>query len=144
MVINYVWIYTGLGAALVALALFVIALNSMPAKSSAIDANLATCHAFPNRSTERVKETSRLTIFIPKELYPNQNGLLNFQTASGTASAGYISNAGAPGSAYGSNAWCYATYYEFEGDGEVDLTATSSRFGVPDYKVRFLVAPQDP
>ncbi len=103
------------------------------------DAQLAACHAYPNGSTQQVTETSRLTIYLPKALYPNQNGLLSFTTASGTAKAGWVSNAGLPGSSYGATADCFATYYDFEGSGVVDLVATSSVPSMPEYVVHFSV-----
>ena len=103
------------------------------------DAQLAACHAYPNGSTERIAETSRVTIYLPRALYPNQNGPLTFSTESGTAKAGWISNAGPAGRSYGATAGCFAAYYEFNGSGVVDLMATSSLPGVPAYIVHFSV-----
>ena len=102
-------------------------------------AALAACNAYPNGSTQIVAETSRLTIFLPKSTYPNQSSLLSFATASGTAAAHWISNAGPVGSSYGSSSDCHAYYYEFDGRGEVDLTAMSSVTDVPPYIVHFIV-----
>ena len=103
------------------------------------EAKLAACKAYPNNSTQNIVTTSRLFIYLPKDIYPNQSSLLAFKTASGTATAGWISNAGLAGQSYGATADCWASYYEFDGVGEVDLVATSSVAGVPDYLVHFTV-----
>ncbi|NNM83977.1 hypothetical protein HKL94_02060 [Candidatus Parcubacteria bacterium] len=115
--------------------------NAPQAATTSYDAQLATCHAYPNNSTQRVTESSRLTIYLPKALYPNQSGLLSFTTASGTAKAGWVSNAGLPGRSYGATSDCFATYYEFNGSGVVNLMATSSVPSVPEYVVHFSVEP---
>jgi len=130
------------GALLLARVVLFSGHGGIPATS--YDAQLAACRSYPNGSTQAVAETSRLTITLPKAMFPNQNGLLTFTTASGTATAGYISNAGEPGSSYGATTGCFATYYEFDGEGEVDLIATSSVQGVPEYRVRFEVSPANP
>jgi hypothetical protein len=105
-------------------------------------AKLAVCKAFPNDSKQNVFETTRLTIKLPKDVFPGQEGnQLKFKTVSGTATAGWISNAGPMGHSYGVTAECWAYYYEFEGNGEVDLTATSSNKSTPNYLVRFIVGP---
>ena len=129
-----------------AVAYFVLPkISSQPEKNGPVNttAELAACGSYPNGSSQSVTETSRLTIKLPKGLYPNQGGFLPFKTASGTATAGWISNAGPAGESYGATADCFAYYYEFDGAGEVDLRATSSIAGVPDYTVRFLVTAQD-
>ncbi len=102
---------------------------------------LAACGSYPNGSVQDVIETDRIAIKLPKGLYPNQSGYLPFTTASGTAKASWVSNAGPVGAAYGATSDCWAWYYEFDGRGEVDLKATSSVAGVPEYDVRFMVAP---
>jgi hypothetical protein len=105
-------------------------------------AKLASCKAFPNNSTQNVIETTRLSINLPKDVYPGQeDNRLEFKTVSGTATAGWISNAGPVGQSYDATADCWSYYYEFDGNGEVDLTATSAIKGVPDYFVRFIVGP---
>lgn len=105
-------------------------------------ARLTACNAYPNNSTQDVIETTRLSIKLPKDIYPGQkDNKLEFKTASGTATAGWISNAGPPGKSYGATANCWAYYYEFDGNGAVDLTATSAIKDMPDYFVRFIVGP---
>lgn len=105
--------------------------------SAAYASALAACGAYPDGSVQDVVETSRLVIKLPKGLYPNQSGLLTFKTASGAATAGWISNAGPAGESYGASSDCWAWYYDFEGRGEVDLIATSSIAGVSDYVLHF-------
>ncbi len=105
-------------------------------------AQLASCKAIPNDSKQNVFETTRLTIKLPKDVFPGQQGKeLKFITVNGTAKAGWISNAGPMGQSYGATANCWAYYYEFEGNGEVDLVATSSMKGIPSYLVHFIVGP---
>lgn len=108
-----------------------------PSGASAYDRALAACNAYPNGSTQHATDTSRLMIYLPKELYPVAP--LNFMTVSGTATAGWISNAGPMGEAAGATDKCAAYYYEFNGTGEVDLNATSSVKSVPGYTVHFMV-----
>lgn len=115
--------------------------NTQGGDTAALTSALSACNAYPNNSTQHMTETSRETIYLPKNLYPNQGGLLSFNTATGTATAGWISNAGPVGNSYGATANCWAYYYEFDGTGQVDLTATSSVADVPDYVVHFTVGP---
>ena len=102
---------------------------------------LAACGAYPNNSTQSFIETDRETIKLPKDIYSPPDNKLTFTTASGTATAGWISNAGLAGESYGATATCWSYYYEFDGVGTVDLTATSTVKGMPDYLVHFVVAP---
>ncbi|HUW77578.1 MAG TPA: hypothetical protein VMV52_02370 [Candidatus Nanopelagicaceae bacterium] len=105
-------------------------------------AKLASCKAFPNDSKQNVFETTRLTIKLPKDIYPGLAGSqLKFKTVNGTATAGWVSNAGPMSQSHGVTANCWSYYYEFDGTGEVDLTASSSIKGIPNYLVRFIVGP---
>lgn len=117
-------------------------LKAIPS-SSAIsdDGKVLLCGGLPNGSTEKVKETSRLFINIPKEAYPDRDHNLNFKTVKGNATAGWISNAGPYGEAFESISECWSYYYEFDGTGEVDLKVKNALQGRPDYLVRFIVAP---
>jgi hypothetical protein len=118
------------------------AMTSTKKSSPDLAAKFASCNAIPNNSTQHVIETTRLTIKLPKDVYLGQEGnRLEFKTVSGTAAAGWISNAGPIGQSYGASADCWSYYYEFDGNGEVDLAATSSIKGIPDYFVRYIVAP---
>ncbi len=115
--------------------------KTLPGTPTMYEAQLAACGAYPNNSTQDVTETSRLTIHLPRALYAKGNTPLSFRTASGTATAGWISNAGPMSNSYGATTDCAAYYYEFEGDGEVDLVAASSVENTPDYLVHFIVHP---
>lgn len=108
---------------------------------AAYNSELAACGAYPNNSTQSVIETGREAINLPKDIYSPPDNQLTFTTASGTATAGWISNAGAAGESYGATATCWSYYYKFDGEGTVDLTATSAIKGMPDYLVHFVVAP---
>lgn len=121
---------------------FISGIDNRSNASAAYNNALASCRAYPNGSTQQIAETSRVIVYLPKALYPNQAGLLSFRTISGTAKADWISNAGLPGQSYGASSNCFAYDYEFDGAGEVDLTATSSIASAPNYSVRFLVASQ--
>ena len=98
-------------------------------------AQLASCHSDPNGSTFQTRDTIRRFITIPRAIY--QDG--EFVKISGTAFAGYISNGGLPGYAVDGNADCWSTYYEFEGQGEVDSVAKSVLPEAPDYILHFTV-----
>ena len=93
------------------------------------EAKLASCHSDPNGATVEVRETTRRFIVLPKAIYPFDPYAHYFVTVSGNAMAGYISNGGPPGNAYGSTPDCWSTYYEFAGSGEVDLKAKSELAG---------------
>ena len=94
----------------------------------------------PNDSVQRVKETSRMFINMPKDSYP-KDIFHSWTTVAGNATAGYISNGGLPGEGLDAIPGCWSTYMEFDGSGEVDLRVKSVVEGVPDYFVRFIVSP---
>ncbi len=97
------------------------------------DGKILICGGIPNGSRENVKETTRLFINLPKDIFPDKENNLRFKTVSGNATAGRISNAGPYGEAFSGNNDCWSYYYEFDGKGEVDLTAN------PNYHVRFVI-----
>ncbi len=99
---------------------------------------LSACNAIPYKSTQEVAETTRLFINLPKSIYPKDMSAY-FTTVSGNATAGYVSNGGLPGEAFEATPKCWSTYYEFDGNGEVDLRVKSTRKDMPDYFVRFFV-----
>ncbi len=117
--------------------------NDQNSAAISYEGDLAACDAYPEGSTQTIPETSRLTIYLPRDLYPNQERLLTFETATGTATAGFVSNAGPVAHSYGATNDCFAYYYEFDGQGVVDLVATSSAPGTPTYRVHFIVTPTD-
>ncbi len=94
----------------------------------------------PNNSIQHVKETSRIFINMPKDLYP-KDLQYSWTTVAGNATAGYVSNGGLPGEAEGATPECWSTYVDFGGNGEVDLRVKSTVDGVPNYVVRFIVSP---
>jgi hypothetical protein len=94
----------------------------------------------PNNSVQNVKETSRMFINMPNDLYPKDISR-SWTTVTGNATGGYVSNGGLPGEAVGALPGCWSTYVDFEGNGEVDLRVKSTVADVPDYFVRFIVGP---
>ena len=104
------------------------------------------CDAFPNNSVQDVIETQRLFINLPRNSYlVNDSGSdenFHFVTASGTATALYISNGGPWGESMHATPECWSTYFEFDGSGEVDLRVKSALKNMPDYMVRFIVRGQ--
>ena len=102
-----------------------------------VDKRLSECGSFPNGSTQRVTETTRMFINIPKDAYPD----VNVGVASHGATVGVVSNGGPYGYALGAdqkpNCWSY--YFEFNGVGTVDLSSKGASSTVPDYVVHFIV-----
>lgn len=109
-----------------------------PKTTVALDEALAACDSLPNNSIAQVTQTSRMFIKLPESFYP-KDVRSYFATASGNATAGYVSNGGLPGEAMGAPGGCSSTYFDFEGTGEVDLRVKSLRAGTPDYFVKFIV-----
>ena len=121
--------------------------DALPAESQ-----LLLCAGIPNNSVMVLPETTRLFINLPKDVFPDKNNNLKFTAvaASGNAQANWISNAGPYGEAFGAlqpgdssqSIDCWSYYYELDGTGELDLTATGAPVsGVPgmNYFVKFLV-----
>ncbi len=121
--------------------------QSSAATSPAHDA-FAACGALPNGSLQNVVETTRLFINLPRKDYLVSDSAddrsFQFVTASGTATALYISNGGPWGEGFDATPACWSTYFEFDGNGEVDLKVKSAVNGAPDYLVRFLVKGSPP
>jgi hypothetical protein len=99
---------------------------------------LAACGSRPNGSTVELVPTRRTFIMLPRNDYVLDGRL--FVPVSGDASGGWISNAGLPGQAFGATDACWQTYYELDGEGQVDFRAKSARVGVPDYVLHFMVS----
>lgn len=98
----------------------------------------SACEPKLNNSVQHVRETTRMFINVPKELYPKE--VFRYAaTVSGQATMGWISNAGLPGEAFAGSPECWSTYVEFDGQGEVDLRIPNLLTGVSDYYVRFIV-----
>jgi len=96
----------------------------------------------PNGSVYETRQTGRFFVRLPKDIYPFED--LEFVTVSGDATAGWISNAGLPGQAYGSSPTCWSSYYELIGTGQLDITVKSAMEGVPNYSVRFNLSDSNP
>jgi hypothetical protein len=105
------------------------------------DGKVLLCGGMPNGSTQNIIENTRLLINLPKDVYPDKEHNLQFKTASGNATSGYIPNGGFPGLAWEATPECWSYYNEFDGNGEVDLTVKSGMKNAPDYVVRFIVSP---
>lgn len=100
---------------------------------------MIACDAVENGSIKEVKQSSRMFIKLPRDIYTETNILPHFKTLNGNATVGYVSNGGQPGDALDANAHCSSTYVEFNGIGVVELNVPSSMKGMPDYSARFLV-----
>lgn len=109
--------------------------RAVPAQS--FGDQLAACGGLPNGSTQVATDTSRVFINLPKDVFPDKDHALSFATASGTAKALWVSNAGPYGQAFEATPDCWSYYYEFDGPGVIDLTAS----GTKPYTVRFDVRP---
>ena len=117
-----------------------IALAANEKKLPDLATKLVACDAFPNNSVQKIIETTRLKIKLPRYIYLHQQGSpLVFRTVNGNAQPLWISNAGPIGNAVGSTKECSVYYYEFDGTGEVDLSLKSSNNGTPNYFVRFII-----
>lgn len=110
---------------------------------------LAYCGSIPNGSTLTVVATTRLFIFLPKDIYPN----LKLDVTSRGATAGAISNAGADGYAQSRDAKpdCWSHYFEFDLSnkgksriGRVDISSKSAFKTVPNYLIHFKVVIDPP
>ena len=118
-------------------------LQALPSSSTiSDDGKVLLCGGMPNGSTQNIRETTRLFINLPKDIYPDKEHNLQFKTASGNATASWVSNAGPYGEGYGAegNPDCWSYYYEFDGSGEVDLTVKNATKDAPNYYVRFIVS----
>jgi hypothetical protein len=110
-----------------------------PLNTISTEEKILLCGGIPDRSTQNIVETTRLFINLPRDAYPNKEHNLQFKTISGDMTAGWISNAGPYGEAFESNSDCWSYYYEFDGNGEIDLTVENAIKSIPDYFVRFVV-----
>jgi hypothetical protein len=118
-------------------------LRALPSSSTiSDDGKVLLCGGIPNGSTQNIMDTTRLFINLPKDIYPDKEHNLQFRTASGNATASWVSNGGPYGEGYGAegNPDCWSYYYEFDGSGEVDLTVRNATKDAPEYHVRFVVS----
>jgi len=103
------------------------------------DAAGSASQPIPNNSIQYVKETSRVFVNMPKDLYP-QDLQSSWTTVAGKATAGSVNEPGY-GESVAATPSCWSSYMDFEGSGEVDLHVKSIVEGVPDYFVRFIISP---
>jgi len=108
------------------------------AKNNNIDDKLMQCGSIPNGSTVTLWSTSRKFINLPKDIFPDKDNNLQFKTINGNATAGRMP-AVVVGEDLESTEKCWSYRYDFEGEGEIELTATSPIKNIPDYKVYFIV-----
>jgi|GEM_PF-1797879 hypothetical protein len=105
------------------------------------DQKMQACNAIPNATTQTLKDTSRLFVNLPKDIYPDKDHNLVAKTILGKATAGWVSNGGFPGEAYQATIDCWSYYYQFDGVGTVELMAKSAIAGMPNYKATFKIIP---
>ncbi len=126
----------------------------MPAQGSAptqaeVKKRLTACGSLPNWSTTSVRQTTRLSINLPREIYPTKI----LKLTSVRATAGYISNGGPYGYGFAArgkpNCWSY--YFEFNltsangrGIGEVNISSKSAVRGIPNYLIHIRVFAHSP
>lgn len=137
----------------VSLATMFFGLNATAASTHSnadLNKRLAECGSIPNGASLTVVATTRLFIFLPKDLYPH----LRLNVSSHEATAGPVSNAGADGYAQGGNvkAGCWSHYFEFDvasgtarpTGGIVDIGSKSAFKTVSNYLIHFKVVVSPP
>jgi hypothetical protein len=101
---------------------------------------LKICESIPNGTIQEVSETTRLFINLPEDIYPFENREFTFNGAT----AGIITSGEGLPPQNGSleefvKNKCATHYYEFNGNGTVDLKVKSAVSGVLDYVIHFRV-----
>ena len=110
---------------------------------------LIACGSLPNGSSLTLPQTTRLSINLPRDIYPNKV----LKIISHGAMANYISNGGPYGYGFGArgkpNCWSY--YLEFDltsankkQSGRVDIGSKSLNRKIPDYLIHFKVVVNPP
>ena len=141
-------------AAIIVASLVTTSISLMPAQGSAptnaeVKKRLIACGSLPNGSTTSVRKATRLSINLPREIYPTK--ILKISSLGATA--GFISNGGPYGygfAAHGKpNCWSY--YFEFNltssntsGIGEVTIRSKSAVRGIPNYLIHIRVFEHSP
>lgn len=112
-----------------------------PVSSASLPADSQTllCGGIANGSTEIIPETTRLFVNLPKAVYTDKDHNIVITTVNGTATANWISNGGPYGEAFPANDTCWSYYYEFDGQGRIDITSKSQMTGQPDYAAHFTI-----
>jgi hypothetical protein len=138
----------------VVLALSALVLVGLSASASAptntdLWKRLEYCGSIPNGASLTVVETTRLIMFVPKDIYPK----IKLIVKSKGATANYFSNAGAYGHAQSRDAktgcWAYAFDFELSPNnkglrGTVSIGSSSGYKGVSNYLIHFTVVRDPP
>ncbi len=105
-----------------------------------LDERLRICESIPNNTTQEVIETTRLFINLPEDIYPFENRQFNFNGATvGIITSGEgLPPQNEPLEEFVKNK-CVTHYYDFEGNGAVDLKVKSAVPELPDYVIHFIV-----
>ena len=140
--------------AILVASLVTTSIATMPAGANAqspteVKKRLIACGSLPNGSTTSVTQTTRLSINLPREIFPTKI----FKLTAHGARAGFISNGGAYGYGFAArgkiNCWSY--YFEFNltsgnksGVGRVDISSKSTVRGIPNYLIHIKVLTHSP
>lgn len=105
-----------------------------------LNERLRICESIPNGTTQEVSETTRLFINLPEDIYPFENRKFTFNGAT----VGIITSGEGLPPKNGSleefvKSKCVTHYYEFNGNGKIDLKVKSAVPGVSDYVIHFRV-----
>ncbi len=100
---------------------------------------LEICQSIPNGTTQEVVETSRVFINLPEDIYPYENRKFTFSGAT----AGIVQSGEDlyPNDEFVKNK-CVTHYYEFNGNGIIDLRVEGVAGGIPPYEIHFRVKGQ--
>ena len=137
------------GIALAALTLISVSAAASTPTNTDLKKRLEYCGSIPNRTWLTVVETSRVIMFLPKDIYPK----IALIVKSNGATANYFSNAGAYGHAQSRDAkpgcWAYAFDFELSPNnkalrGTVSLGSNSGFKGVSNYFLHFTVVRDHP
>lgn len=107
------------------------------ATSQEVQNKLASCGSPQNGTTTKVVNESKVFISIPKDIYPNVNLAMNTNGASANWASSAEQYGHATEQTVKSNCWSY--YFQFTGEGTVDLVSKSGVTGTPDYVLHFVV-----
>ncbi len=137
------------GIALAALTLINVSAHASTPTNADLKKRLEYCGSIPNRSSLTVVETTRIIMFLPKDMYPN----IQLVVKSNGATADYFSNAGLYGHAQSRDAkpgcWAYAFDFELSPNnktlrGTVSIGSNSGFKGVSNYLLHFTVVRDPP
>ncbi len=133
---------------MLSISVFNVATGSAPTSTDA-KKRLTYCMSIPNGATLTVVATTRMFLYLPKDIYPN----LKLNTKSIGATAGPITNAGADGYAQSQKvkSGCWSHYFEFDLTpanksqvGKVDIGSKSAFKNVSNYLIHFTVVIDPP